>query len=149
MVQMFLFCMCFYCSQDRITRQLIASASAFNPEGSRIESWNLGWKEEILKSVFRIKRAHRAKTGLPNIELIPPLPNHGGHLSPAFRGGPKRSSPCHASTSQPSFNIDVKGPSESNSLKKIAFDIMFFYIKIIFLQFFSVGLRESTFSTHL
>ena len=108
-----------------------------------------GWKEEILKSVFRLKRAHRAKTGLPNIELIPPLPNHGGHLSPAFRGGPKRSSPCHASTSQPSFNIDVKGPSESNSLKKIAFDIMFFYIKIIFLQFFSVVLRESTFSTHL
>ena len=53
-----------------------------------------GWKEEILQSVFKLKRAHRAETGITNNELIPPSPTHGGHLSPAFRGGPIKSSSC-------------------------------------------------------
>ena len=39
---MFLIWMCFYCYQDRITWWLIGSASAFNSEGSRIKSWDLG-----------------------------------------------------------------------------------------------------------
>ena len=26
--------------------------------------------------------------------MIPPSPTHGGHLSPAFRGGLNKSSPC-------------------------------------------------------
>ena len=52
------------------------------------------WKEEILQSVFKLKRAHRAETGFTNIELIPPSPTRGGHHSPAFRGGPNKSSPC-------------------------------------------------------
>ena len=53
-----------------------------------------GWKEEILQSAFRLKRAHRAETGITNNELIPPSPTHGGHHSPAFRGGPIKSSSC-------------------------------------------------------
>ena len=53
-----------------------------------------GWKEEIFQSVFKLKRAHRAETGITNNELIPPSPTHGGHHSPAFRGGPIKSSSC-------------------------------------------------------
>ena len=57
------------------------------------------------------------KTGLPNIDLIPPLSEED----------PLRAPP--ASTSRPSYYIGVKGLSDSNCPKKIAFDIMFFVDK--------------------
>ena len=86
-----------------------------------------GRKEEILGSVFILKRAHRAETDFTNIEWFPHRLLTGATTPPLSEEDPIRAPP--ASTSRPSYNICVKCPSNSNCSIKIAFDIMFFLDK--------------------
>ena len=86
-----------------------------------------GRKEEILGSVFILKRAHRAETDFTNIEWFPHRLLTGATTPPLSEEDPIRAPP--ASTSRPSYNISVKCPSDSNCSIKIAFDIMFSFDK--------------------
>ena len=83
-----------------------------------------GRKEEILGSVFILKRAHRAETDFTNIEWFPHRLLTGATTPPLSEEDPIRAPP--ASTSRPSYTNSLKCPSDSNFPKKIAFDIMFF-----------------------
>ena len=83
-----------------------------------------GRKEEILGSVFILKRAHRAETDFTNIEWFPHRLLTGATTPPLSEEDPIRAPP--ASTSRPSYSNSLKCPSDFNFPKKIAFDIMFF-----------------------
>ena len=86
-----------------------------------------GQKEEILGSVFILKRAHRAETDFTNIEWFPHRLLTGATTPPLSEEDPIRAPP--ASTSRPSYLISVKCPSDSNCSIKITFDIMFSFDK--------------------
>ena len=86
-----------------------------------------GRKEEILGSVFILKRAHRAETDFTNIEWFPHRLLTGATTPPLSEEDPIRAPP--ASTSRPSYHISVKCPSDSNCSIKITFDIMFSFGK--------------------
>ena len=89
-----LFWLHFYCSQTRSTRQLIASAFTFHPEDSRIESWKLGLEGRNFRVCVWTQKGPPGGDRLHQYRVIPPSPTNGGHHSPAFRGGPYKSSPC-------------------------------------------------------